>query len=560
MSIFEDSAGDDRDITWALVAIAMSLLLLLPCWVSLQRSREANSYTTTNDNISKTQQQQQQQQQQSQLINGTSLQTIDENGGHNMEMNTNNAASESVAMDQRNYDEQQLAMLIQEAILRKKQQRDRNNDNDAETEPSNRTDTSAAESYSGILSDLDEIQGIRRTERANANTGAVNSFDVNWVFERAQELGIRIDADDVVDRLNASSSDASAYEYTSTSNVVLDDSGVHAVAYNMSPARRGVSKQHPAGIKNVTVKKNHYPSLHVKQQVDDVYDSGPKITQERRPRGGRFCCISGSVQYCFRLLCSRNKESRRIGSLALWPLVNALIMGIFDNGIVYIISIYAGVGDVIAYALAGTIIDLTESLVRGLPTAVSVHTRRALAEGDLTTAAHYAQISIVTSLFYILPMLTVWSFVIKDVLEAIGVEEDTAQIAQNFTRGIILSGAARAIGDSLTALLGASGYDEFVSSIDKVNQVWRFVGTLLAVVILEGGAGAVGWAFSITDVLILVIIVCNSFWTQSFFISRFREGLVMSWGFKVLKKRCDTWTLVLGEHSFMVFFSCYFIH
>lgn len=343
----------------------------------------------------------------------------------------------------------------------------------------------SVESFTTILEDLDKMQEqINLGQLENTAARQVNErFDVEWVNRRAEDLGIDLDVDEIM-----------------AEKKLREQSLIEAKV-----AHRRIKLQ----LSNLGKQEEDFPAR------EEHYEEWSFLNE---------------VYYYFILSTTFDKH---IFNLLKSKLLHPVLAGISAIGIVGIISKREGVDAVVAYGIVIYTLQLTESLMGGLPIAATLHTKHSIVQTMPFHASQYIQQAIVTMLSFIIPSYLIWCIIIEQIMIKIGASETSASLGRDLTKSLFLSGISRSISKFIAILLASDGYTPFCWSIRVISDLWRFVAVALVAVIFNGDLNAIGWSISIVDLMILFILLSNSFWTGSDFWSKFGNGLVRNWSFKV---------------------------
>ena len=242
-----------------------------------------------------------------------------------------------------------------------------------------------------------------------------------------------------------------------------------------------------------------------------------------------YSCVNEIMYYSYLVIGQKRLQLKMLTT----RIISSLSLGVCDIATLSMIAHSLGVYDVIAFGLTFALIRFNECVIQGFSTAAGVQAKRALSQMRPAIAGQFIQLSVLTSLGYIIPVYIIWCFFAKDFLVLIGVSSQSASLSKELSQALFISVIVRTIHKPIRELLEADGYFLFVSGLEKIRAFWLTVSTFIAIILFDNDVPAIGWALSITDGCMLVLLLFNSYFTGSYFLSTYKEGLLRQWSFAV---------------------------
>ena len=363
----------------------------------------------------------------------------------------------------------------------------------------------SVQSYSAILNDLEELQNIKHVAKSvgqNQNSN-FNLYSTEWVQRRAQELGLDLDWKNEI---------------------------------------QSTAKFEKKSAQDFQVMTNNFDLERQDEPVRNEF-----VFHGNNERNSLFRQCVDELVYYSSLLPPRSQDKKLADMLIIYTL-SPLVEGICELLTICIIAHRLGSDSVIAYGLIIAIIELNNNIVQGLPKAVSVQATRAISMMKPSIAAQYTQLAMITLLLYNTSTYIIWCIVMYDFLLFIGVQSDSAKMAENLIQILFFSGIINSISLPIKSLIEADGYSSFVVSLNKVCYFWKSVAIFLSLVLFDENLNTVGWSCVVVDFIILLVILFNSYWTGSYFLSTYCYDIFATCSINVSEYKRKYFEIMLFIH------------
>lgn len=213
-----------------------------------------------------------------------------------------------------------------------------------------------------------------------------------------------------------------------------------------------------------------------------------------------------------------NMETRKILKLAIPYTISAVASSTLSNTCLIFVSKHIGTKAVTAYALVQILVGLTDGILKGPIYACTTLCAHAVGAGNTFLAGQYIQLSIVLYLLFNIPVVYFWWFYMYEIILFLEWgDQDTAQVAQEFTRVYIWSYLLGGISSSVWQLLEVA--DHTISGT-IMSIAWGATNVLaigLLVTLQEATLVQVGYVYIGTSVffigLTLIIGRCYGWFT-----------------------------------------------
>lgn len=175
-----------------------------------------------------------------------------------------------------------------------------------------------------------------------------------------------------------------------------------------------------------------------------------------------------------------DRETKRIISLGVPFTFSALSGTLFDTFTVIIISHYRGTDVLTAYVLVELLIGITDNFIQGVSSCLETLCSHAIGNDNWHLAGQYIQIATVFYLLVGVPMLGMWRFIIGDIVQLMGMNENVTRLTVEYTQIVIydyLLGGLFAGWGTITDITGHEvfgAYVEFCEGLVGILFIWLF--------------------------------------------------------------------------------------
>ena len=226
-----------------------------------------------------------------------------------------------------------------------------------------------------------------------------------------------------------------------------------------------------------------------------------------------------------------DKDSKRIVSLALPFTTSAVFTELFDALTLVVIGYYLGSISLTAYVCVDLFLGLTDSAIHGVTDAASTLCAHAIGSENYVLAGHFMQLTTIMYLSIGVPFLIMWYFIIEDVMQLMGLDQNIVALAVGYTRIV----AYHFIVDGLLSwavILDVNGQEVFTSTMHVLESGISFV--LVLICCATADFYSLYWV-GVTKLLVGIFfaIIWVVFPLYKGWLSPFLKGFIQSNGFKV---------------------------
>lgn len=230
---------------------------------------------------------------------------------------------------------------------------------------------------------------------------------------------------------------------------------------------------------------------------------------------------------------SYDRESKRLLRLAIPLSSQSTIETLLEAAMTAIISHHIGTEALAAYALCTVLLSLADGLFRGLDEAEEILIAQALGMNNYLLAGQYVQLT--TAIYFIgaIPLYTLWTFLINDIILTMSLGEGIAQTARTYVATKSISHLiTNGVSDTLGGLLRCDGNARIVAIIDIAFNV--ICVTLAAVAVIVGGRslesiGFIHLVISIFYAIFMSFLCLRNGWLEPYRKGMFHHCAVSDW-------------------------------
>lgn len=221
-------------------------------------------------------------------------------------------------------------------------------------------------------------------------------------------------------------------------------------------------------------------------------------------------------------------EMRRLIRLTIPFTLSGVIETIFDNIELILISRFISTDAVVAYAISGLFIELSDTFVGGIGEALDTVCSHAMGGGNDYLAGQYVQISLIFYTILSIPAYGIWWFYMGDTIRLLGLGEKIADMGLQFTRIELFSVFLVGISEHFFFVLDLTEHESFGAVVDIIENVVNTA--VVAWTVIEYDS------VDLNDVAIIHIIVAALFFVYTtihvmymgWFSRKFTNGILKS--------------------------------
>ena len=139
----------------------------------------------------------------------------------------------------------------------------------------------------------------------------------------------------------------------------------------------------------------------------------------------------------------------------------------------------------VAYVIVHLMLGLTNELIGAISDAESTLCAHALTTGNWFLAGQYAQIAIMMVLLVNIPLLLMWATVMDDLVLWLVGSEEIAEIAQQYTKAILIYQLLQGVSRTLTVLFHLTGNEKFETRFALGEGLVMMIATCLTAALSE---------------------------------------------------------------------------
>lgn len=203
-------------------------------------------------------------------------------------------------------------------------------------------------------------------------------------------------------------------------------------------------------------------------------------------------------------------ETRRIIKLSIPFATQALFTGGLDTLTVGVVGKLIGTREVSALVVTVLLVQVTTKFVGGFHEALATLCSQAIGAKKHRLAGKYVQLAVIFYTVSYMPFAVMWAFFMDDAVRWFGFDEETVEIAQQYTYILLADYLLEGLSEAVHAIFDVGGMENFGTVISAVEEllaflvvlIWALVGSpsLLTVGFVQLGMGLLFFAITIAIV------------------------------------------------------------
>lgn len=271
--------------------------------------------------------------------------------------------------------------------------------------------------------------------------------------------------------------------------------------------------------------------------VQDAVDAGPNVFHDSLVKSSDVkarCCSRTYWAIAFDQLLTiaeYDYESKRICKLGTPFIIQGLLGGIAEAVSVALIGRLLGTNALSAYIVVDLVVGVTTQFLKGFQDALVTLCSQSLGVGNKVLTGQYLQMTVIIYTVLYIPIFVFWYYFVVDTILWFGLDQQTADMGQDFAILLLLAFLIHGLDESIHALLDVIGCENYSTVMTVSREIFTTVGVYISASQPNANLQQLGYVYVGVYGIGLVLNVIMVLWNGWF--DPFLEGIIGTFALKV---------------------------